>query len=133
MGDRNYVARRGTSISIQANGSTKKCILFENVFQEFASQHRKNALRKIAFFFKYEVPDFRTVFSTICGTVVEENDQPQGHPWAQFKVEGVETSALIALCFEPLSPPKNNVSLRCLPLPEMSMTTDLPECQEQRR
>ena len=45
-----------------------------------------------------------------------------------------QSQALIALCFEPLLPSQENVSLRWAPPPfsEMSMTID-PQCQEQRQ
>ena len=41
--------------------------------------------------------------------------------------------ALIDLCFEPLPFPKKCQSEEEPPPPEMSMTIDLPECQERRR
>ena len=72
------------------------------LYQEFASHLRRSAHRKNRFFRNFGVRHLCTVFSNICGTVVEENEKTQGDsgfwdPSAHSEVEGIEISVRV-LC-----------------------------------
>ena len=74
-------------------------MLFDILFQEIASHLRKSAHRKKHVFRNFWHPHSCKVFSTICGTVVEENEKTQGDrnwvfgtPWPILRLRGLEIS-----------------------------------------
>ena len=70
----------------------QKCMLFDT------SCFKNLLLAKMRIFRKFVPPHFSTVFSTICGTVVEENEKTQGdrnyvfETWPILRLREVEIS-----------------------------------------